>query len=231
MKRVLRIGILGGTFDPVHRGHLAIAENVMKTVGLDRILFIPSGQPPHKKSRGILASSHRLAMVRLAVQGHPGLEASDLEVARRGKSYTIETIKALAKIYPRGTRFYLILGLDAFLDFCSWRQEKKLRSRCHIIVVSRPGSRFLNLLRLPFLKSIDPEPLKALDRGRRSRYDHPLTSRTELILFRVRAWHDLSATRIRAHVKAGKRPKNLLPARVESYIMNRNLYNGNNHLR
>ena len=231
MKRVLRIGVFGGTFDPIHRGHLAIAEEVLKKIGLERILLIPSGRPPHKKSKGILASFHRLAMVRLAVQGHPGLEASDLEIARRGKSYTIETIKALAKIYPRGTQYYLILGLDAFLDFCSWREESYLRSRCHIIVVSRPGFRFLNLLRLPFLKSIDPESLKTLDRGRRSRYDHRLTFKTQLILFRVKVRHDLSATQIRTHVKAGNRLKNLLPPRVESYIINFNLYNGNHHLR
>lgn len=224
MKRVLRIGLLGGTFDPIHQGHLAIAKEIFKKVGLDRILLIPSGRPPHKKFKEILASSHRLAMVRLAVRGQAGLEASDLEVKRPGKSYTIETIKALAKIYPRGTSFFLILGLDAFLDFCSWREHRKIRSRCHMIVVSRPGFRFSNLPQLSFLKSINPEPLKALDRGRRSRYVYPLSPKTELILFRVRARYDLSATRIRSHVKGGKRLKNRLPKQVKSYIIKHNLY-------
>ena len=163
MKKVLRIGIFGGTFNPIHQGHLAIAEEVLKTVGLDWVLLIPAGRPPHKKGRKVLPAKHRMEMTRLAVQGHARMEASDLEITRRGKSYTIETVKALERNYPKGTEFYLVLGLDAFLEFSTWRAPEELTVRCHIVVVSRPGYRFSDLSRLDFLSRTDPEWLNELD--------------------------------------------------------------------
>lgn len=223
MKKVLRIGIFGGTFNPIHQGHLAIAEEVLKTVGLDWVLLIPAGRPPHKKGRKVLPAKHRMEMARLAVQGHAKMEASDLEITRRGKSYTIETVKALERNYPKGTEFYLILGLDAFLEFSTWRAPEEVTARCHIVVVSRPGYRFSDLSRLDFLSRTDPEWLNELDAGRRSRLDLPLPAGTRLILIRVTA-HDVSATQIRDHLSGGKRLKNLLPPLVESYIMNHSLY-------
>ncbi|MEK6684748.1 MAG: nicotinate-nucleotide adenylyltransferase [Nitrospirota bacterium] len=223
MKKALRVGIFGGTFNPIHQGHLAIAEEVLKTVGLDWVLLIPAGRPPHKKGRKVLPAKHRLAMARLAVQGHARMEASDLEITRRGKSYTIETVKALERNYPKGTEFYLILGLDAFLEFDSWRSPDDLMARCHIVVVSRPGYRFSDLFRLDFLSRTDPASLNELDAGRRSRLEILLSSGTRLILIRVTA-HDVSATQIRDHLSGGKRFKNLLPPLVESYIMNHGLY-------
>lgn len=227
MIKIGRIGIFGGTFDPIHDGHLAIAEEVSKTVGLDRILLIPVYQPPHKR-RAILPAKHRLEMVRLAIRDHSGLELSDLEMKRRGKSYMIETVRALEGRYPDAIPFSLILGLDAFLDFPSWRAEKELRSRCHIIVVSRPGYRFADLTRLPFLKGIAPGPLEELDAGRRLRHDLPLIPETGLILMRVTAYN-ISATQIRSHLSGGQRIKNLLPPLVESYIISHNLYSRTTH--
>lgn len=223
MRDVLRIGIFGGTFNPIHQGHLAIAEEVQKTLGLDRTLFIPAGRPPHKKGRRVLPAKHRLEMVRLAIQGRPGLEVSDLEIARPGKSYTIETVKALERKFPKGTAFYLILGLDAFLEFSTWRSPEDLMARCHIVVVSRPGFRFSDLTRLDFLGRLDPRLLVDLDKGRRSLYEGPPSPATRLILIRVTA-HDVSATQIRDHLSGGKRFKNLLPPLVESYIINHNFY-------
>ncbi|MBI3611176.1 MAG: nicotinate-nucleotide adenylyltransferase [Nitrospirae bacterium] len=219
----MKIGIFGGTFDPIHSGHLAIAEEVLKTIGLDRVLLIPAGRPPHKKGRKVLPAQHRIEMVRLAVEGHPGLEVSDLEITRRGKSYTIETVKALERNYPKETEFYLILGLDAFLEFSSWRASDELMARCHIVVVSRPGYRFSDLSRLDFLGRMDPEWLDELDAGRRFRRDLPLSAGTRLILIRVPA-HDVSATQIRDHLSGGKRLKNLLPPLVESYIIKHKIY-------
>lgn len=223
MKKALRIGIFGGTFNPIHQGHLAIAEEVLKTVGLDWILLIPAGRPPHKKGRKVLPAKHRMEMARLAVQGHAKIEASDLEIARGGKSYTIETVKALERNYPKGTEFYLILGLDAFLEFSTWRSPKDVMARCHIIVVSRPGYRFSDLSRLDLIGRPDPEGLNELDAGRRVRLELPLSAATHLLLIRVPA-HDVSATQIRDHLSGGKRFKNLLPPLVESYIMNHSLY-------
>lgn len=228
MRGALRVGIFGGTFNPIHRGHLAIAEEVRKAVGLDRILLIPAGRPPHKTGQMIPSAKHRLEMVRLAVRGHPDLGVSDLEVRRRGKSYTIDTVKTLERNYPQGTEFFLILGLDAFLDFSTWRSPDELKARCHLVVVSRPGFLFADLIRSNDLRRPDQKPLRALDRGRRDRYDLPLTPATRLILIRVKA-HDVSATQIRDHLSGGKRLKNLLPPLVESYIIKNHLYGGAIH--
>lgn len=219
----MRIGIFGGTFNPVHEGHLAIAGEVRHSLGLDRVLFIPAGRPPHKKGGKILPARHRLEMVRLAVQGHAGLEVSELEIRRPGKSYTIETVKELERQYAKGTRFYLILGLDAFLEISTWRAPEDLLSRCNIVVVSRPGYQFSDLARLDFLGPLDAPSLSALDRGRRSRYEQRLTPDTRLILIRVTA-HKVSATQIRDHLSGGKRLKNLLPPLVESYIIDHKFY-------
>ena len=152
----MRVGIFGGTFNPIHRGHLAIAEEVRKAIGLDHVLLIPAGRPPHKTGQKIPPAKHRLEMVRLSVRGHPNLEVSDLEVRRRGKSYTIDTVKALERIYPKGTEFYLILGLDAFMEFPSWHHPEALKARCHLVIVSRPGFLFAELIRLEFLRKTDP---------------------------------------------------------------------------
>jgi len=226
--RALHVGIFGGTFNPIHRGHLAIAEEVRKAIGLDRVLLIPAGRPPHKTGQKIPPAKHRLEMVRLSVRGHPDLEVSDLEVRRRGKSYTIETVKALQRIYPKGTEFYLILGLDAFMEFPTWHLPDALKARCHLVVVSRPGFLFADLIRLDFLSKTDPKPLRELDRGRRVRHELPLTPYTRLVLIRVKA-HDVSATQIRDHLSGGKRLKNLLPPLVESYIIKNHLYDGTAH--
>jgi nicotinate-nucleotide adenylyltransferase len=219
----LRIGIFGGTFNPVHEGHLAIAEAVRRSLRLDRVLFIPAGRPPHKKGRKILPARHRLEMVRLAVQAHAGLEVSEMEIRRPGKSYTIETVKELERQYAKGTRFYLILGLDAFLEIFTWRSPEELLSRCNMVVVSRPGYRFSDLAQLDFLKPLDSPALNALDKGRRSRYDQRLGPDTRLILIRVPP-HKVSATQIRDHLSGGKRLKNLLPPLVESYIIDHKFY-------
>ncbi|MBI3995237.1 MAG: nicotinate (nicotinamide) nucleotide adenylyltransferase, partial [Nitrospirae bacterium] len=210
MKKGLRIGIFGGTFNPIHNGHLAIAEEVLKTVGLDRVLLIPANQPPHKADREIPSARHRLAMVRLAVEDHPGLDVSDLEISRPGKSYTIDTLNALRRRYPKEAEFYLMLGLDAFLEFSTWRSPQKILQGCHIIVVSRPGSRFSDLGQIVFLKGIPSGILREMDAGRLFRYDYPLTPKTGLILLH-RTDYEISATRIRDHLSVGKRLKNLLP--------------------
>lgn len=218
----MKIGIFGGTFNPIHQGHLAIADEVRKAMRLSKVLFIPAGDPPHKKDRKILPARHRLAMVMLAVKNHPHFEAEDLEVHRPGKSYTIQTVKTLKKTYPPDTDWYLILGLDAFLDFPTWREAHRLTTWCHFVVVSRPGFRFRDLRRLSFLRA-DPEQLARLDENAADRYELPLSPSTRLILLRVSPW-EVSATEIRNHFWGVKRKRNLLPRSVESYIMTHHLY-------
>jgi nicotinate-nucleotide adenylyltransferase len=219
----MKIGIFGGTFNPVHQGHLAIAEEVRSAVHLEKILFIPAGDPPHKNNREVIPAHHRLEMVRLAIKDDPHFEISELEIQRPGKSYTVETLAALKAAYPSGTEWFLILGLDAFLDFPAWREPDRLLTLCHFIVVSRPGFRFRELLRLPFLQSTDPVPLTRLDEQKEDRYRLSLGPSTQLILLRVGSW-EISATEIRSHLSGGKRRRNLLPPSVESYIMFHHLY-------
>ncbi|HEY5648685.1 MAG TPA: nicotinate-nucleotide adenylyltransferase [Nitrospiria bacterium] len=218
-----KIGILGGTFDPIHKGHIAIAEAVRKRVGLDRILLIPSNRPPHKTDRKILPGRHRHAMVRLAVKGHRYLEASGLEYRRPGKSYTVDTLRALRKKYGGTTELFLILGVDAFLDLPSWRAPQEILRSVNVVVVSRPGFRFSSLKKLPFLKSCPKSPFLTLDRGSRRRYEFPLTGSTRAIFIRVPS-RDVSATRVRELRLRHRSLKNLLPALVDSYIIKNNLY-------
>jgi len=218
-----KIGILGGTFDPIHKGHIAIAGAVQKKVGLDRVLLIPSNRPPHKTDRKILPAKHRFAMVRLAARPHRYLEASGIEIHSPGKSYTIDTLKALRKKVALSTEFYLILGVDAFAEILSWRAPREIIKRANIVVVSRPGFRFSSVMKLPFLTV----PLKGrfleLDQGSRKLVEVSTTAHTRVIFLRV-PLRDISATQIR-RLRLRKEPlKNLLPGPVDSYIIKNNLY-------
>jgi nicotinate-nucleotide adenylyltransferase len=218
----MKIGIFGGTFNPIHQAHLSIAEEVRRSLRLDKILFVTAGVPPHKKNRTILPAHHRLEMVRLALQDFPYFEVSDLEIRRPGRSYAIDTLRTLKKAHPPGTEWFLILGLDAFLDFPSWRQAGRLLTLCHIVAVSRPGFRFLDLKRLPFLESLDAEPLIQLDKRSKKIFEFQTTPGTRLILLRVKP-REVSATAIRNHFWGKKRNRNILPGVVESYIMTHHL--------
>ena len=117
-KRPERIGILGGTFDPIHLAHLRVAEEAREMLGLDQVLFVPAARPPHKSGRTISSAEHRLAMVRLAVTGHPAFRASTLETERSGRSYSVDTLRALRERLPTTTRITLLVGLDQFRS--SW---------------------------------------------------------------------------------------------------------------
>ena len=219
----MKIGIFGGTFNPIHEGHLAIAEEVRNAVGLDKVLFIPAGVPPHKKDQEVIKAIHRLEMVRLAIENRPHFEVCDLEVERAGTSYTVDTVETLKKSYSEETIWFLMLGLDAFLGFNSWREPERLLDLCHFVVVSRPGFRFIEISRLPFVKSASSEKLARLDSSDESRSEFDLGISTQIILLRVQAW-EVSATEIRSHLSGGKRRRNLLPLPVESYIIKNQLY-------
>jgi nicotinate-nucleotide adenylyltransferase len=219
----MKIGIFGGTFNPIHLGHLAIAEDVRAGIPLDRVLFIPTGHPPHKADRGVVAAEHRLEMVRLAVGDRPYFEVSDLEIRRTGKSYTVQTLEELIRTGPGDREWHLIMGLDAFVEFPDWREPDRIASLCHLVVVSRPGCTFRSLIGNRFLKDADPGRLDRLDGRRDTRYDLGLTVSTRLILLCVSDW-DISATGIRNHLSGVEQRSGLLPEAVESYIMNHRLY-------
>jgi nicotinate-nucleotide adenylyltransferase len=134
----VRTGILGGTFDPIHLGHLAAARVAMRCEGLDRVLFIPAGVPPHRPAT-VASAEQRIEMCRLAIDDEKGFEVSDIEVRRQGVSYTVDTLRELRRLHS-GDELYLILGWDAAKLFSSWHEPEEVRRLAHVVIVTRPGS-------------------------------------------------------------------------------------------
>ena len=135
-----RIGIIGGTFDPIHHGHLFVAEEARARMGLGRVLVIPHGQAPHKDDGGITPAEHRVRMCELAAEPNPGLEVSRLEVDRPGKSYTIDTLLALRRRYGPEAELHFIIGADQVLELDTWYRPDDVLREAQFIAVNRPGS-------------------------------------------------------------------------------------------
>lgn len=133
------IGILGGTFNPIHIGHLAVAQTVCDRLKLDKVLFIPSFFPPHKSQKQVIAAKHRWNMVRLAIQDNKKFQACDHEIRHRGKSYSILTLQHLHQTYPRNTKFYFIIGSDMLPGLKRWKRIDELLKLVRFVVVSRKG--------------------------------------------------------------------------------------------
>ncbi len=138
-KTFKRIGIFGGTFDPIHYGHLRIAESAAREMKLDRVIFVPSRRPPHKNVRSLTKAWHRLAMVRRAIQGYPKFSVSAIEVNRSGKSYSIDTIRHFRRLFPKSTKLFYMMGLDAFKGINQWKDVEEIQKQVELIVVNRPG--------------------------------------------------------------------------------------------
>ena len=215
-----KLGILGGTFNPIHYGHLAAAEEVRERLKLDRILFIPSSLPPHKFEEDVPSALQRMEMIRLATTGNPHFEPSDIEIKRGGTSYTIDTIESLRLSYP-GAELFFITGLDTFLDIKTWRDWDKLLSLCSFVVLSRPGYSFADLRSIDFMKSAEREMLD-LDRGLLTHAK--ITPGSFTLYMEMIPLYDISSTDIRRRVKEGGNIKYLLPDSVEVYIIKKGLY-------
>ncbi len=134
-----RAAVMGGTFDPVHYGHLLAAESVKEKLNLDCIFFIPAGNPPHKSYEGMASPIHRYNMVDCAVRPNPSFRISDIEVKREGYSYTIDTVNQLSTILPKGCKAYFVLGADNAGDILRWKDALELIKRIDFLVVTRPG--------------------------------------------------------------------------------------------
>jgi len=134
-----RIGILGGTFDPPHLGHLLIAETARVALGLESVLFVPAGEPWLKSGQRITPATHRLRMVRLAVADNPDFCVSDCEIQRTGASYTVDTLRELRCAYPADTQFYFIVGSDVLDQFHRWKEPDCILQLCRLAVIERPG--------------------------------------------------------------------------------------------
>ncbi len=134
-----RTGVLGGTFDPIHEGHIAAAEAARKALALDQVLFVPSHRPPHRAAEPRASAFHRFAMVSLAVASHPGFLASDVEVERAGPSYTADTLRRLHEVGYEASQLFFILGTDAFAEIATWRDYPAVLDLSHFVVIARPG--------------------------------------------------------------------------------------------
>jgi nicotinate-nucleotide adenylyltransferase len=218
----LRLGILGGTFNPIHNGHIAIARQAREALGLDQILFIPAGDPPHKQDRSLAPAKDRYEMVRLAIASEATFALSDVEIRRSGKSYTVDTIRLLQQEYGPQTRLSFLIGLDAFLDLPSWREPETLLRLCSFVVISRPGLLFQTLATMALLPPLPAQSLADLDTGRISTLDIPIGTQ-HLTCLRLPPSEE-SASDIRMRIRQGLPVANQLPPLVESYILHHHLY-------
>ncbi len=218
-----RLGLLGGSFNPIHNGHLAIAGQVRERLHLDRILFIPSGEPPHKRDGSLAPAKDRYEMVRLAIADNPSFTISDIEVRRTGKSYSIDTIRELQRQHGPSTELHFLIGLDAFLDFPGWKEPQTLLKACRFVVISRPGQSFQSLAKLSMLPELDPHALAQLDSGELNRLDVAIPSSPGIICLPLPPC-PISASDIRQRVRGKGSLANVLPPPVESYILQHRLY-------
>ncbi|MEW6622616.1 MAG: nicotinate-nucleotide adenylyltransferase [Bacillota bacterium] len=199
----LRIGLMGGTFDPVHYGHLVTAEFARAEFSLDRVVFVPSGYPPHKIGQSISPSAHRYAMTLLATATNPAFEVSRIEIDREGYSYAFDTVMNFKARFGSGSEIYFITGADAVLEILTWKNIDRLINMCIFVAATRPG----------FDLSVLDKKLELISQNAKERF----------LKFEVPAL-SISSTGIRKRVEMGKPIKYLLPEAVEQYIYVNNLY-------
>ncbi len=222
----MRIGILGGTFNPVHFGHLRAAEEVREQLGLDQVQFIPAGTPPLKRVE-LADISHRMEMARLAVADNPGFSVSSLEAERKGPSYTVDTLGELARLNP-DAELVFILGADAFLELPKWKRSDEIIRMADFAIVCRPGVPASGLLNARYLE-VEPRALDELDRDERTIAEGSLASGGQMgrkaFVLKTTAL-GISATGIRKRIAEGQSVSYVLPESVKSFIMTNALYTG-----
>jgi len=198
----MNIGVLGGTFDPIHMGHLILAEEVRARLNLAEILFVPAGQPWLKGSSPISSARHRVEMVRLAIADEPYFKLSAIEIERSGPTYTVDTIAELKAQLGAGDELFFILGWDSLADLPRWWQPSRLVAMCCLVVVPRPGY---------------PAPdLKALEAG--------IPGLSQRVTLMDKPEIDISASAIRERVAQGLSIHHLVPEPVGEYIKQHKLY-------
>ncbi len=211
----LRLGILGGTFDPIHMGHLRTAEEIGEKLALKKVYLIPSASPPHKTQTPVSRFEHRVAMTRLGAAESPALEAVDLESKRSGLSYSIETLRELHEAL-HAPEIFFILGTDAFLEIKTWKEYEQLFHYAHFVIIMRPGfrSRGLDLL-------FSELGARSSDEDSRGLYLMPSGKK---IMVMATTLMDISSTGVRRSVREGKSVRFLVPQTVIQYIEKQRLY-------
>ncbi len=198
------MGVLGGTFDPIHIGHLLLAEESRRALKLDRVIFIPAGQPWRKAERRITPAAERLTMVELAISGNPAFSVSPLEIERQGPTYTVETLATLKRERGAATALWFLLGSDALLDLPNWREPAGILARARLAVAVRA-------------------PLDSAEIERLERRLPGLSGRIDLVpMARV----EISSSELRRRLFSGETVRYWLPERVEAYARGHELYRG-----
>jgi len=218
MTRKERIGIFGGTFNPVHSGHVRAAAEVQARFAIDRVLFVPSFIPPHKETAEVASPRDRMAMVELALRRYRRLVASPIEIEAGGTSYSIVTLNKVGALHP-GARIFFILGADAFRDIETWREWRRVLEGCRFIVTTRPGSRLTEAR-----DALAEEYRSGVLEVRPSiRLGEAVLEAFRIFLAPIDAV-DVSSTEIRARVRSGRPLRGLVPVLVERYIREHGLY-------
>ena len=218
-----KVGILGGTFDPITLGHLGLARDIQEKVNLDRIWFVPAWQSPHKQDHPPTDASHRLNMLKTALASYPSFEISEIELDQEEVSYTIDTLTSLKSQHPE-TEWYLILGMDTFQGFATWKKAREILESAHLTIATRPGysndisSKILQSLmgNLPFSYQLHEQTNEI------QTYLCQETGKT--LTFCSIEPLDISSSEVRERIKSGLSVKNMLPPEIDQYIMAQLLY-------
>ena len=200
----MKIGVLGGTFDPIHNGHLLVAEEVRSRLNLEEVLFVPAGEPWLKAGTPISDAKHRVQMVRLAIANTPCFKLSTMEIERPGPSYTVDTIAELRDQLDRGDELFFVLGWGNLIQLPQWHEPARLIEMCYLVAVPRPGSPH------PDLKPLEPL-IPGLSRK---------------VIFLDKPEIDISASVIRDRVAQGLPIRHLVPEPIDKYIREHRLYIG-----
>lgn len=218
IRRPERIGVFGGTFDPVHLGHLRSAEEIRQSFSLSRVEFLPAGIPPHKTGKPTTDVSHRIAMLGLAVARNPLFQVSEDEACRGGLSYLVDTLRGYRDRNPQDVSLYFIMGMDSFREISSWHHYPDLFSLSHFVVVSRPG-----YPRPKLNEAVSREVAAAF----RECPEDDLCLEHESgckVHFRETTLLDISSRRLREWIRQGQSVRYLVPEEVEAYIRQNGLY-------
>lgn len=213
----MRTGILGGTFDPVHSGHIAMARASVEAARLDRVILVPCARPPHKERTDLTHGFHRFAMAALAASGDTALAVSSEELRRGGVSYTVETLRAMEREMPED-EMHLIVGSDSFLEMGLWKDHEEILSRAAIVIIPRPGSEVGRSRRdlAPVLSSALAEPGTPWPFSPRGALPFASVVRSEPV--------EISSTEIRNRLRQGRSIDGMIPPLVEAYVRRQGLY-------
>ncbi|WP_299811034.1 nicotinate-nucleotide adenylyltransferase [uncultured Shewanella sp.] len=209
----MKIGILGGTFDPIHFGHIRPAQEIKQQLNLDEVWLMPNHIPPHKQGTHV-SSQARLAMAELIANEHCGFKVCDIEAKRDTPSYSAMTLTQLTKIYPQH-EFYFIMGMDSFLSFTRWHEWQQLFDLCHLVVCKRPGWQL-----------DDKDPMQNILTPRLHDVTTPLSAKSGKIFMVDITQQDISSTEVRQQLMLGIMPTAALPASIQEYIQHNRLYRG-----